>query len=229
MSLKQWLYTLPLRLRSLLRRDQLEQELDEEMRYHLDRRIEGGMARGLTRPEAEQAARRAMDGLDQRKEECRDARRVNWIEDLGRDLRYALRTLRRDKGFNAVALACLALGIGANTAIFSLMNAVMLRALQVKNPERLVLLRWTSAKALPRELRFGSSGYGQTSLSPSTLAAMRERSRTLSDVIAFVPLGFNNQSVGVRAGGNTFPAGGEMVTGNYFAGLGVRAPSWAAC
>ena len=94
MRLRQWLYTLPLRLRSLLRRTRVEQELDEEMRYHLGRRIEDGIARGLTRPEAEQAARRAMDGLDQRKEECRDARRVNWIEDLGRDLRYALRNRR---------------------------------------------------------------------------------------------------------------------------------------
>ncbi|HEY6402530.1 MAG TPA: permease prefix domain 1-containing protein, partial [Blastocatellia bacterium] len=88
MRIKHWFYTVPLRLRSIFRRRQIEQELDEELRYHIDRQIEEHIAKGMTPEEARYAAMRALSGVEQRKEECRDARGVLWLEDLWQDLRY---------------------------------------------------------------------------------------------------------------------------------------------
>src|SRR6266404_6776576 len=143
MRLEHWFYTLPLRFRSLFRRNRVEKELDEELRDHLEHAIAENLSRGMTPEDARYAALRAMNGLEQRKEECRDTRSVNWIEDFIRDLRYAARTLRRSPAFTIVVVLSLALGIGANTAIFSVVDGLMLRLLPVRDPERLVQIQGT--------------------------------------------------------------------------------------
>src|SRR6476659_4656137 len=120
MRLERWLYTVPLRFRSLFRRTIVEQELVEELRYHIERLTEEHIARGVSPAEARLAAIRAMRGVEQRKEECRDARRVRVFEDALQDVRFGVRTLLRLPGFTLAAILTLALGIGSTVAVFTI-------------------------------------------------------------------------------------------------------------
>jgi predicted permease len=137
---------LRLRFRSLFRRAKVNQELDTEFRFHLDQLTEEHMACGMAPAEARRAALRGMGGISQLQEECRDMRGVNYLEDLRRDIRYAARNLRRSPGFAILSVLILSLGIGANTAVFSVVNAVLLKPLAFRDPDRIVTL-WVASTA----------------------------------------------------------------------------------
>jgi len=131
---------LRLRLRSLFFRGQVDRELETEFRSHLDQLTEENIQDGLPPDEARRLALLTMGTVTQFQEECREMRRVNYIDDLLRDLQYAGRNLRRSPGFATLAILIMALGIGANTAVFSVVNAVPLKPLAYRDPDRIVTL-----------------------------------------------------------------------------------------
>jgi putative ABC transport system permease protein len=135
---RHWFHTFPLRLRSLLKRDQTEQDLGEELQYHFEQKTREYTAGGLSADEALRKARREFGGVELSKENCRDTRRVNYIQDLLQDLGFGLRMLRSSPAFAVVAILTLALGIGANTAIFSVIHGVLLRPLPFPKQDQLM-------------------------------------------------------------------------------------------
>jgi putative ABC transport system permease protein len=138
---ERWLYVLHLRLRSLFRRRRVESELDEELRFHIERQIDDYVAKGLARGEARCAALRAFGAVEQRKEECRDMRHMWLMDEFTQDTRYAVRVFAQSPGFAAAAVLILALGIGVTSAMFSVVQAVLLRELPYPDAGRLVRMR----------------------------------------------------------------------------------------
>ena len=202
---ERWLYTFPLRLRSLFRRTHVEQELDEELAFHLQRQIEENRARGLTEEQVRLAARRALHGLEKRKEECRDMRKVRVLEDLLKDVQYALRMLRRSPGFSILAILCLTVGIGATTAVFSWMEGILWRPFPlVPAQERLV--------AMTSEDR-----NGRDDLSWPDFVDLRKNCALIEAFIAD-RIFRTTLSIGTRAES----AMGSVVSANYFQALGVH-------
>lgn len=140
MRLEHWIYTIPLRLRALFHRNRLNAELDEELRDHLDRQIEFNLARGMSPEEARLLALRELGNAALLRDQARATWNWNGLEQFVHDLRIGIRTLSRTPGFTLVALLVMALGIGANVALFTVVRSVLLKPLPYTDPERLVLI-----------------------------------------------------------------------------------------
>ncbi|HEY6402514.1 MAG TPA: ABC transporter permease, partial [Blastocatellia bacterium] len=220
MRIKHWFYTVPLRLRSLFRRARVEQELDEELRYHIERQIEEHIAKGMTPEEARYAALRAMGGVERRKEECRDTRRVRLIENLAQDLRYAIRTLFRNPVLSVVALLTLAIGIGSTTAIFSVVHALLLKPLPYPDSDRLVRLIVIQTPGPPGQPGQSSTGGPQRvpgGASVRELAELRSRMRSVSTIGVY-----NIARMTMTGGGEASRLEGMVISASIWDAVGAK-------
>src|SRR5712691_5208349 len=208
MRMEHWWFTARLRLRSILLGRWVEQELNEELQFHLERKIEEGIANGLSPKEARYAAMRAMDGLEQRKEEMRDMRRIHWLTDFLDDAHYASRSLRRTSGLTAFVVITLALGIGMTSATFSMVDALIFRPYPVPRPSGVVTLASTT-----HDSNLDDFSYRE-------YLDIRGKTKSCDGVIANA----NMEAVGFSAEPGATPRvrGGMMVSGNYFHVLGVE-------
>ena len=177
---------LRLGLRALLRKGQMERELEEELRVHLEKEVEQNVARGMNAEQAHLSALRSFGGVERVKEESRDSRGVRFLEELGQDLRYGARMLVKNPGFTVVAVITLALGIGANTSIFSVVNAVLLRPLPFENPDQLVMIWQTNLQR----------GVLRDPVSLPNLIDWQQQSHTFGEIAAFNPRGFSLTGTG---------------------------------
>jgi predicted permease len=205
-----------------LRRDRLDRELEEEMRFHLEMKVRENLDAGMTLREARNTARREFGNITLLREVSREMWGFRSLDALAQDARYGLRQLGRQPIFTAVAVLSLALGIGANTAIFSLIDAVLLKTLPVKNPDQLVLFKWISGPEIPMELLSGSMSItdesaSSTSFSYATFEQFRQNGEALSHVFAFAEI--DRLNVGID--GQAELASGQVVSGNYYEALGV--------
>ncbi|MDP3001050.1 MAG: ABC transporter permease [Bryobacterales bacterium] len=214
--LREWVTALRLRLRALVRRRRLEQDLEDEIAFHLAMKTEKLGAADL--------ARRQFGNATRFRETCRELWSLGRLEILWQDVRYSARLLRRSPVFTVVAVLSLALGIGANTTIFSLLNGVMLRSLPVPNPHELRVVNWVASNYSVSNFSGSTdrTSTGQTASGTFTYPAylaFRDRGTGFSDVFAFSHL----PRVLTLARGQALNADGLMVSGNFFRGLGARA------
>jgi len=202
-----WLYKLPLRVRSLFRRDNAERELADELELHLQFQTVQFEEQGMEPEHARCAALQSFGGVEQVKEECREMRNVNFIENFVHDLRYGFRMLLRSPGFTLLAILCLTLGIGANAAVFSWIEGILFRPYPgVAYQDRLMVLAGTAR---------GTQGYDEMSW-PDYLDY--ERDAKLVDAVIAEKLTGTALAIGDRAEQTV----GSMVSANYFDAMGIR-------
>jgi predicted permease len=207
----------------------MEREMDAELRFHIEAFAEDLVRSGVPREEALRRARIEFGGVERAKEECREARRVSFFDSLLQDIRYALRMLRKNPGFTAVAVLTLALGIGANTAIFSLIDVILLRPLPVRDSDRVVLLKWVAHK---QPLAHGYSSYGfcytgekgtepeGCSFSQPFFERLRSQLEIFSSVTAFIG---TPPAPHLDKGGDRIRVNTPLVSGEFFNTFGVQA------
>ena len=205
-----WPAQFTLRLRTLFRRGRVESELHRELDFHLQEQIAENVARGMSRQEARYAALRTIGGMSQIQEQCRDERGLQWIEHTLQDIRYSLRSLRNSPGFTLVAVLSLALGTGANMAIFSLIDSILLNSLPVKNPQQLVFVRTDRTKV------------GNFMVSRTLFNRDIEQMSKATEIQGIASYDdFELANVNVEGRAELGPA--EFVSGRYFSVLGVPA------
>ena len=212
----------------LRRRPSKEDELREELQFHLEEEAEERQAQGLANEEARRAARRDLGNVTLVQENTRAAWGWTLIEQLGQDLRYAFRTMAANRLFTLLAVVSLALGIGANTAIYSFMDAILLRSLPVADPESLVVLNWHAKTTGPDFVMHGMSGSSwddsrgiTTGIFPfPAYELFRKNDAVFSIVFAHYP-SWQVRSLNLVAKGQAGIAAGWIVSGDYFRGLGV--------
>jgi predicted permease len=214
MSFERWTRIARLWLRALFRREQVERELDEELTYHVDRHREELVARGMAQSDARTAALRAIGGIEVRKEQSRDARGTRWLEDLGRDTAYALRTMRRTPSSSGIIVLTLALGIGATTAIFTLLDGVVLRTLPVRDPESLVIVQ--------RMARAPDGKISERNMPYPSFLRLREDTAVVTQLVA---MALSKVNARVGASVDAEPHDMMLVSGEFFTMLGVGATS----
>jgi predicted permease len=200
------------RFTGLFGRDRRDREVDAEIESHIAMHVEANVRAGMTPDEARRAALIKLGGVEQTKESYRDRRGLPWLETLAQDVRFGLRMLRKNPGFTVVAVLTLALGVGANTAIFSLTDQVLLRNLPVANPSQLVVLRAPGYKSG----HISSDSDDATSFSYPLYKDLRDRATVFSGL-----MGRLGVPLSIAGHGQSQPADGELVTGNYFDMLGV--------
>lgn len=207
MDIEQWFYSLPLRLRSFFRPHQVDQELKEELREHLEQQIKDNLARGMSPEEARRSAVLTMGGVTQIEQQCRDARGGRILDDLVQDIRYGFRQLLRSPGFSVLAILCLTVGIGANAAVFSWLEGILFRPYPlVAHQERLFALAGTvQGQSRPDFLSW-----------PDFLDL--RRNCTLCEDAFVTSITGSTLNIGDRAEVAT----GSIVSANYFDALGVH-------
>jgi putative ABC transport system permease protein len=201
-----WLQSISNRLRSLFRRDTVEQEIGSELHFHIERQVEENILAGMNPQEARRAASREFGGVEQVKEECRDTRRANYLENLLKDVRYGFRMLRKSPSFTFFAVAVLALGIAANSAIFSIADAILVRPLPYRDANRLVMI-WEDSSAY---------GFPKDTPAPGNFSDWKSRNQVFEDVAAISDGSFN-----LTGSGNPENLIGKWATANLFSVLGV--------
>jgi predicted permease len=215
------------RLKGLFASQRQDEELNAELQAHLEMLVEENRRRGMTEEQARRAASLKFGGIAQAEEAYRERRSLHFVQTFFQDLRYAIRMLRRAPGFAAVVVISLALGIGANTAIFSAIDAVMLRMLPVGEPQQLVMLEWHAPRHPQKYLSdlegsgFGNAqeGYTSYSFAYAQYQQFKNENHVFSSTFAFAA---NNDSVNIGIDGRAETTVMQGVSGNYFEGLGVQ-------
>jgi predicted permease len=212
----------------MFRHKRLLEDFDQDIRDHLERETQDNIARGMSAEEARYAAMRKFGNVTLVKEDTRQVWISVWFEELAQDLRYGLRMLRNSPGFAAIAILTLALGIGANTAIFSLIDAVMLRSLPVKNPSELVLLKW-SARNLPKIRGYITSGdcpsamdLGQPNPEGCSLSEPVFREIANADQFRSVAAFSNSGPLSLTGNGPAAMINGQLLSGDFFQTMGLH-------
>ena len=197
------------RLRYWLDRRERSRSLREEMEFHIQSMIDELVAQGMSKPEARAVARRKFGNMTQKSEEARSTWIARWMSDLAQDLRFAARSFLRSPGFTTATLLTLALGIGATTAIYSLVDQVILHALPVRDPGRLVLVDWNGDQV--------AGGFGSWNLMSYPMCRdLRQKTQFFDGVLCRAEI-----QVNLSAGGDPKPIAAEIVSGTYFSVLGI--------